>query len=446
MKNLIKISAVLILISLLSCKKFLDVQPKDAVSDQINIVDKGSAETALSGTYRALASDAYYGQKFQFINYLRGGDLGWGDSRTVNREFIQNDVRSDNEEVNNVWVAIYKAINLSNHIIQKVPVVNDLTFTTVDRDKILGEAYFIRALCYFDLVRTWGGVPLVIKPSVNATDTKGIPRSGVNDVYNLIEQDLEKAEQLLEVSTNRVRATKKTVWALKARLHLYKKEWPQAELYATNVITDVTNYSLVKPFGNWFQNNLVGSRESILETAYSSVITNTHRNSWLPPERGGIRSWFPVDSFVTPMNDATIGGSRKVLIAKATSNLWYGQLYYRSPATDPSYIIRIAEVYLIRAEARAQQTNYTGAQDDINAVRERADLTPITVSTTEEAILAIEKEIRFEFFAEPHRFFYLVRNELLEEKLNITNPKKALLPIPNPQIVVDNVLVQNPGY
>lgn len=446
MKNFIKISFVLALTSLLSCKKFLDVEPRDAVSDEINIVDKSSAETALNGTYRALAGDAYYGQKFQFVNYLRGGDLGWGDSRTVNREFIQNNVRSDNEEVNNVWVAIYKTINLTNHLIVKVPIVSDGTFTAADRDKILGEAHFIRALCYFDLVRTWGGVPLIVKPSVNATDTKGIVRSSVADVYNYIEQDLEKAELLLGTSTNRIRATKKTVWALKARFHLYKGEWALAESYATNVITDVANYSLVKPFGNWFQSNVVGSRESILETAYSSVITNTHRNSWLPPERGGIRSWFPVDSFVNPMNDATIGGSRKVLIAKATTNLWYGQLYYRSPATDPSYILRVAEMFLIRAEARAEQSNFIGAQDDINAVRDRADLTPITVTTTQEAVLAIEKEIRFEFFAEPHRFFYLVRKGLLDDKLNITDPNKGLLPIPNPQIVVDNSLTQNPGY
>jgi len=446
MKNLIKISIALILLSLLSCKKFLDVEPKDAVSDEINIVDKGSAETALNGTYRALASNAYYGQTFQFVNYLRGGDLGWGDSRTVNREFIQNNVRADNEEVNNVWVAIYKTVNLSNHIIAKVPTVSDPTFTQADKDKILGEAYFIRALCYFDLVRTWGGIPLIVKPSVNATDTRGIVRSSVNDVYNFIEQDLEKAELLLTNSTNRIRATKKTVWALKARLHLYKGEWALAETYATNVISDIANYSLVKPFGNWFQNNAVGSRESILETAYSSVITNTHRNSWLPPERGGIRSWFPVDSFVTPMNDAAIGGARKVLIAKATTNLWYGQLYYRSPATDPSYVLRVAELFLIRAEARAKQTNYIGAEEDINAVRLRSDLTPITIGTTEEAVLAIEQEIRFEFFAEPHRFFYLVRNELLDDKLHITDVNKYLLPIPNPQIVVDPSLVQNPGY
>lgn len=441
-----KISALLLLLSLLSCKKFLEVEPKDAVSDQITIVDKLSAETALNGAYRALASDAYYGQKFQFVNYLRGGDLGWGDSRTVNREFIQNNVRADNEEVNNVWVAIYKTINLTNHVLARVPEINDITMTQADRNRILGEAYFIRALCYFDLARTWGGVPLIVKPSINADDTKGITRSSVFDVYNYVEKDLEQAELLLPDGTNRIRATKKTVWALKARFHAYRSQWGLAESYATNVINDAANYTLVKPFGAWFQANVVGSKESILETAYSSVLTNTHRNSWLPPERGGIRSWFPVDSFVTPMNDPAIGGTRKVLIAKASTNLWYGQLYYRSPATDPSYILRVAEIYLLRAEARAEQENYTGASDDINAVRDRADLPAIAVTTKEEAILAIEKEIRFEFFAEPHRFFYLVRKDLLDDKLNITDPNKNLLPIPNPQIVVDHSLAQNPGY
>jgi len=446
MNYLIKTSALLVLISLISCKKFLDVQPKDAVSDQITIVDKLSAETALNGTYRSLASDAYYGQKFQFVNYLRGGDLGWGDSRTVNREFIQNNVRADNEEVNNVWVAIYKTINLANHLIVRVPAINDIALTQAERDRILGEAHFIRALCYFDLARTWGGVPLIVRPSENADDTRGIPRSSVFDVYNYVEKDLEKAELLLPDAANRVRATKKTVWALKARFHAYREQWALAESYATNVINDATNYTLVKPFGAWFQANVVGSKESILETAYSSVLTNTHRNSWLPPERGGIRSWFPVDSFVTPMNDPTIGGTRKVLIAKAATGLWYGQLYYRSPATDPSYVIRLAEIYLLRAEARAEQDNFTGAEEDINAVRSRADLAAVTFATKEAAILAIEQEIRFEFVAEPQRFFYLVRKDLLDDKLKITDQNKYLLPIPNPQIIVDGALTQNPGY
>lgn len=446
MNQIIKLSIAIVLCALMSCKKFLDVTPKESVPDDITITDKSSAETALNGTYRSLASDAYYGQKFQFINYLRGGDLGWGDSRTVNREFIQNNVRADNEEVNNVWIAIYKTINQTNHLITKLPGVADPLLTAADKNRLLGEAYFIRALCYFDLVRTWGGVPLITKPSTGADDTKGVLRSTTDDTYALVLSDLELAEALLPETTNRVRATKKTVWALRARYHIYRKEWALAESYATKLIGDAANYKLIKPYGAWFQGNVTGTQESVLETAYSSVILNTHRNSWLPPERGGIRSWFPVDSVVIPMNDPAIGGNRNVVIAKSTTGLWYGQLYYRSPATDPSYVIRIAEIYLIRAEARAELEDLDGAADDINAVRDRAGLAAITVSTKDEAILAIEKEIRFEFLAEPQRFFYLVRKDLLDDKLHITDVNKYLLPIPNPQIIVDHTLQQNAGY
>src|SRR5690606_18608112 len=111
---------VLVFFALASCEKFLEVERRDEASDEVTIVDLNSAETALNGVYRALAGGGYYGTTFQFAIYLQGGDLAWGDSRTVNREFIQNDVRSDNEEVESVWVAIYSTINQANHVIEKV--------------------------------------------------------------------------------------------------------------------------------------------------------------------------------------------------------------------------------------------------------------------------------------------------------------------------------------
>src|SRR6478752_10392514 len=150
MKSIYFLALGFMFLSLVSCKKFLEVEPKNQVSDEQTIFDKNSANTALNGAYRLMASDAYYGQKFQFIIYLQGGDLGWGDSRTVNLQFIQNDVRADNEEVNNVWTGIYKTINQTNHVITKVPLINsDPALTTAVKNDILGQAYFIRALAYF---------------------------------------------------------------------------------------------------------------------------------------------------------------------------------------------------------------------------------------------------------------------------------------------------------
>jgi len=447
MKSIYFLVSVLLLFALGSCKKFLEVEPKNQASDDQTIFDKNSAQTALNGAYRLLAADAYYGQKFQFIIYLQGGDLGWGDSRTVNLQFIQNDVRADNEEVNNVWTAIYKTINQTNHIIAKVPpITSDPALTTAVKNDILGQAYFIRALAYFDLVRTWGGVQIVLTPTEDVAQKAGIPRSSVADTYQQVLNDLTIAEGLLSSGVNRVRATKNTVRALRARYHLYRQEWADAETYATYAISDLTNYPLISPYNSWFANNVVGSKESILETAYSTVQLNTHRNSWQPTQNGGIRSWFPKDNFVTLVNTPAIGGNRSTLVAQATNGQWYGNVYYRNPATDPSFVLRIAEQYLIRAEARANLNNLPGATLDLNLVRNRAGLTGTTATTQADLLLAIEDERRFEFAWEPHRWFDLVRTSRADDVLNLTNTNKWILPIPAAQLIVDPALTQNPGY
>jgi starch-binding outer membrane protein, SusD/RagB family len=437
--------AALFTFSAASCKKILDVVPKDQVLDESTITDQASAETALRGAYRSLADNNYYGRTFQFAIYLQGGDLGWGDSRTVNLQFIQNDVRADNEEVQNVWSAIYKTINRANHVIAKVPGVNDPVLKQEYRNQLLGEAHFIRALAYFDLARTWGGVQLKLTPTDDISNLPDVKRSSLDETYAQIIKDLETAEKYLPDNVNRVRATQKTVRALRARLHLYRQEWTLAENYASKVIGD-PGFRLIKPYSSFFANNVVNTQESILETAYSASNTNSHRSAWQPTENGGIRSWFPDDEFVKLVNDSTIGGNRKTLIAKAKNGQWYGNLYYRRPATDPAYILRIAEQYLIRAEARANLGNTSGALQDLNSVRDRAGLPPSTAITQEEILLAIENERRFEFAFEPHRWYDLVRTGRAQSVLGIKDKNKGLLPIPVKELLVDKNLNQNPGY
>lgn len=440
------ISSLVVVVGLGSCERFLDVEPKEYASDDVTIVDENSANTALNGAYRLLASRDYYGEAFQFATYLRGGDLEWGDSRTVNREFIQRNVRSDNEEVENIWVAIYRTINQANHLIKKTPLIPEGVINTDARQKILGEAYFIRALAYFDLARTWGGVQLIVDPTESLDDTKGIVRSSLDETYNQVINDLNEAEQLLPETTNRVRATRKTVWALKSRFYLYRENWEEAENYASKVISNA-DYELVKPFNTWFANNILGSRESVLETAYSAAVINEHRHAWQPPANGGVRRWYPSDEFVSLVNDPAVGGGRSSLVAQAGNGVWYGNLYYRNPAIDPSYVIRIAELYLIRSEARAHQSGKLAlALVDLNAIRARSDVSPLNLTSAEEVLLAIETEKRFEFAFEPHRWFDLVRTGRVGTVLNVTDPNRYVLPIPIGQLLIDPALTQNPGY
>lgn len=439
---------VLLFVTLASCKKFLEVQPKDSVSDSQTIVDRASAETAVRGIYRALSADNYYGVNFVSVGYLSGDNIQWTGSQSIVQQFIDHNVKADNATVSGIWLAIYTTINRANYVIAKLPGVTDATLTTAERNQLLGEAYFIRALCYFDLARTWGGVQIVTTPTISATDKNGIKRSTLEQTYAQVLSDLNTAEPLLPLPTaqNPVRANKETVYALKARYYLYQKDWTNAENYATLVLGDTQNYSLLKPYSAWFANNVVGTKESVFELAYSATYTNGHRGQWQPPANSGTRQWAPNSTFLALVNDPTIGGNRSALVAKTSAGLWYGNLYYRSPATDPAYIIRIAEEYLIRAEARAQLNKLDDSRVDLNAVRDRAGLTATAAVSQADILLAIENERRIEFALEGHRWFDLVRTGRAAAVLGVTDTKKNILPIPVDQLNVDPALTQNPGY
>jgi starch-binding outer membrane protein, SusD/RagB family len=446
MKSFRYILPVLLLIHLASCKKFLQVQPRDSASDLETIFDKTSAETAVRGIYRSLADNSYYGSTFQSNGYLQGDNLDWTDSRTVSLQFIQHDVRADNEEVASAWSAIYRTINRANYVIAKVPEVEDALFTQTLRNQLIGEAHFVRALAYFDLARTWGGVQIVLTPTLSATDKNNIKRSTLDQTWAQVLSDLEAAEPLLPETTNRIRGTKKTVWALRARYHLYRQEWEQAETYAGKLIGDAGNYKLAKPYNAFFANNAVATPESVFELSYSATNTNGHRNQWQPPANGGTRRWAPNVAFLALVNDPAVGGNRNALVDKTTQGQWYGNLYYRSPATDPAYVIRIAELFLIRAEARAQQNKTIEAAADINAIRDRAGLTATTAVAKEELLLAIENERRIEFAFEPHRWYDLVRTGRAAAVTGVTDVNKYVLPIPIGELNADKALEQNTGY
>lgn len=449
MKFIQRISLLGVGLLLTACQQFLDVKPRESISDAATITNQSSALTALRGVYSALADGGYYGTSFQSIGYLSGDNIQWTGSQSQVQEFINKKVNADNSTISSVWIAIYRAINRANNILAKVPEVTDPALTTDLKNQYLGEAYAIRALAYFDLARTFGGVPLITKPTSQPTDNSGIQRASVAETYAQVLKDLEAAEPLLPLTTDRYRVTRKTVYALKARYYLYQKDWAKAEDYAARLIGDATNYKLQKPYGAFFQNDARGTAESVWEVFYNGTTeVNGHRNQWQPQTTGGTRQWAPNDALVTLLNNPAVGGNRSVLIAKDNQNRWYGNLYYRNPASDPTYIFRIAEAYLIRAEARAQQDKQTDALVDLNAVRDRAGLTALTATTTtkEALLLAIENERRVEFALEPHRWFDVVRTGRAAAVFGLTDANRYILPIPIQQILSDNVLKQNPGY
>ncbi len=459
MKKIIYIITIFAVTStFVSCKKFLDTQPANAVSDADPIFDLTSTQTALRGTYRALGNTGYYGESWVTLGFYPSGDIvnlttgGASNLVTVN-------YRADDANFSTTWNAIYATINRANNVISKVPGVSDPALTTVLKNQYIGEAKFIRALNYFDLVRGWGGVQLFLTPTTSLSNIPPTPRSSVQDTYAQILHDLTDAEGLLTpgAAVNRIRVTQETVWALRARVHLYRQEWDLAEQYATKLITS-PNYQLLAPFSSWFAGNVTGTKESIFELEFSAQNPSTIRAQMQHPSRGGTYRYAPTPNIISILKNPAVSGGRRALIDSVTQTgitQWFGNLYYRLPATDPAYILRIAEMYLIRAEARTQQGNLPGGLTDLNAVRTRAAV-PVLTSTDvpDEAslLLAIENENRLEFFLEGHRWFDLARTGRAKAVLEPLNPGvhvdpwENIFPIPNLQIQIDPNLTQNPGY
>ncbi|MEI9942803.1 MAG: RagB/SusD family nutrient uptake outer membrane protein [Chitinophagaceae bacterium] len=431
-----------------SCTKVLDRQPELYVDESQSIVDKKSADAALIGAYNSLSQNSNQGVTFRYAVNLLSDNLKWVGNSPTNREFDVYGIFATNSRVSELWAAIYKTINISNNIIATVPAINDVTFSQADRNNSRGEAFFLRAYSYFDLVRLWGNVPIQTKPTKTTADAEGIGNSTAAVVYKQVEQDLDSAETLLSSTVNRNRANKFTAKALKARLYLYLKEWAKAESYATELINSTANFKLVKPYNLFYASK--NTTESIFEIDYTINNKNSWASNWFASNiTGGKKELLPTDEFIALAKDPTISGDRSALLL-TVSGVTYGNMNFKiATGDDQVYAIRIAEMYLIRAEARTEKStpDFLSALEDLNAVRSRANAPAIaTVADKNELIDKILLERRIEFAYESQRWFDLIRKGKAQSVLGITDATKLLFPIPKQQILVNPALVQNPGY
>lgn len=426
-----------------SCKKFLEETPNNSLPTNKSIVDAPTARAAIIGAYDNV--QGYYASHYPTLGTITTDNVIFNGTLSQYLQLDQNAIPPDNVTTVAAYQAIYKAINSANSVIAYVPELTDPLLTEAEKNKILGEAYFIRALGYFDLGRGWGGVQLQLTPTIDVTSGKGVTRSTLQQTYDQVLADLIKAEKLLpEDATTRDRAQKSTARALRARLHLYRKEYALAETYASQVIAN-SKYALVTPYKAFFTAPF-GTTESVLELTFTANDKNSYWNLWYPSSAGGQYTLKPSVSIIAQLNNASIGGNRNSLIAGSGLNI-YGILYNTSAtSTDPSYVIRIAELYLIRAEARAWQSNLSGAITDLNLIRNRAGAGPTSATTQDELILAIEKENSVEFAFEAHRWFDLTRTERTDDVLGITNKNFWVFPIPYSDILSDPDVKQNDGY
>lgn len=434
MKKLAFITILILGTTLQSCKKYLEVPSYNQVSDENTIFDSASAQTAVRGAYRGLAS-LNYSSTFQNIVLQSGGDVRSINNAQTDLNVVNYDLRSDIPLLLTLWSNNYNTINRANYIIAKVPSVTDINLTPALKNQLLGEGYFIRALSYFDLARLFGNVQIFLTPTYKVSDKLGVAKSTQVQVYAQVLDDLNKAEALLPATIVRNRATKYTVYALRARLNLYLKNYEAAEADASSVLAN-TGYKLIAPFAL-----AAGTTESVLELSYNTTDLNPAFSLW----NGNNRALEPKATLHVLLNDPTVGGGRKILSTQIGSGI-YGGI---SPTNvSAGYVIRTAEVVLIRAEARAKKAtpDLVGALNDLNQVRVRSGVGNSTAVSQADIILAIENERRVEFALEPQRWFDLARTGRAPAVLNLNDPNKYVFPIPGAEILANPALTQNPGY
>jgi hypothetical protein len=378
-------------------------------------------------------------------------------SNTLTPELVSQDVSA------NFWAPLYYDIYNANAIIAGVQASTGMSASV--KVELMGEAKFIRAFCYFYLTNIFGDVPLDL--DINFNNTVLLAKTPQAGIYKQIIADLTDAENSLPPDFSLsgglpIRANKWAAMALMARVDLYQGQWSSADSAATAVINSGL-FRLVALDSVFLAN----SAESILQLQTSNALSPyaTFEGSNFIPFAGGWSGPNPPTYWLTSQLLGAFEANDNRRTEWVDSNnsagtyLYYPYKYQSISATPTTItenytLLRIAEQYLIRAEACAQpnSSNLVQAIADVDTIRSRAGLAPTTATTQPDVLAAIQHEKRIEFFAEwGHRWFDLKRWGLAIDTLgNIPykeiNSTQLFYPIPMNEIQTDPNLVQNPGY
>ena len=446
------------LVVLNGCKKFLEPDYKTQVATSDVFANDGNAAAAVTGLYANMAAaNTNFNGLITETTGFSADELKYYTSDVTKDQFQKDSVLPINSQVLSFWNTVYANIYQCNAIIENATASTGMS--AAYKTQVIGEAKFFRAFGHFYLVNLFGPVPLITATSKDMTAYAA--RSTVQDVYTQIKADLTDAYNTLPADYTiaggkRIRANKWAAAALLARTDLYSGDYANAESMASAVLATTSLYSLQSNFDNVFLKN---KSESLLEFE-RPISTNTYEGSMFMGYVGyygwGDHLLLPglVNSFETGDLRAT-----KWIYTASNGSVPYK---YKNPATNiENYLLlRVAEQYLIRAEARAQQSNFSGALADIKTIRTRAGLTTDPVMTDKAtSMVAIENERRHELFCEwGHRWFDLKRWPSLttagktraDDILGVlkTSWKSTAIVYPIPQDALNNNpnLKQNTGY
>lgn len=440
MKKRIYIFPLILLILFASCESILEVEPTQAISAEQAITNKNGLQRAVIGSYDALQQGGYYGHNYPIFNDLIADNLRATGTKVEYAEINNNAILADNGFVEGIWNSIYRSINRVNNVLDNINDISDIT--QEERDNYEGQMKFLRALHYYNLVRFFGGVPLRLTASTSESSSLNIPRASVDDVYQQIISDLTDAQGKI-TNTNPGMATDAAVKALLAKVHLRLKNWSEAATFASAVINDY-GFSLVGDYGDLFLTDGGDNSETIFIVKFDAQDKNVIAQYFFPGSLAGRKEVTPTSSLISAYeNDDTRRNASIAGIETEPYDDSYGIKYSDvATGTDNVYVMRLAEMYLIRAEALANDDgDVAEIQADINQIRNRATLGDTEADDYSALLDEILRQRRLEFAFEGHRWFDLIRIS--------GSATTNILPIPLVEIESNNEINeedQNPGY
>ncbi|MDN6310834.1 MAG: RagB/SusD family nutrient uptake outer membrane protein [Psychroflexus sp.] len=453
------------LLFICSCEDYLDIDlPDNKIVSEAVFEDEQGAKAALQGIYNQLTTAKFSDGGSNSITLLSG--LSADNIMTIiNTEALEqfeyNEISIMSSNNHNIWTSAYNIIYQTNSLLSGLK--NSHHLNNKEKEVLVSKAKFIRAFVNFYLVNLYGDIPLVLSTDYRVNSV--IPRSDKSDIYQQIESDLASAHDVL-INTDNVdndlEINAYTVKALYARYQLYQGNWEAAEEWSSDVIQS-GHYQLEQDLDNVF---LSSSAEAIWqlspEGSGSGASHTNEGNLFIIDDTPSVLT--PVALTSELINIFTVNDERKTnWINDYTENqsTYYYPFKYKikydtsDHIQEYSMVMRLAEQYLIRAEARAQQNKLQGAIADVDMIKQRAGLPLLSVTQpgiSQQSLLEeILLERRKELFAEwGHRWFDLKR---LEKATEILAPKKAswdptdiLYPISEDEINKNHYLNQNPGY
>lgn len=465
MKAKNKLKAVLLLFFgiFISCEDYLEVEAPDHKIGSATVFNNDPAAlSALTGVYNQLASVNYSGgggTSVTVLGALSADVLSPKSSTNLPyTEFEEHELLPNNNRNLNLWSSAYNIIYMTNSLLEGVEASQNLSEQV--RIQIEGQASFVRAFTYFYLVNLYGQVPLIL--TTDYRENSLAQRNSVEQVYEQIIVDLQTAIDFLNSdypTGERTVVTQNAAVALLARVHLYQSNWQQAELYSTQVIEQTGTYEILEDLNSVF---LANSREAIWQISpkgrgYS--LTNTEEGAafiihpWFyflaqfKLEPDFVDSFYPDDkrfeNWIGYHQPTTYYYPFKYKIQNSTEE-----------PTEYSMVLRLAEQYLIRAEARAMLNDLPGAITDLDVIRERAGL-PLLADTNptigkDKLLDLILEERKKELFTEwGHRWLDLKRTGKANEIFGndpLWQETDLLYPIPEEERLKNPDLTQNNGY